>query len=222
VERELLLTGVGGQGVQLAAQVIGRAAALDGRSAMVFGLYSGMMRGGNSDSTVVVADGPIQAPPIVSHSWSAIVMHHKYWAPVVPKLRPGAVVLLNSSLFEGDIDRESLDVLDVPVNDLAAELGNPMGAGMVMVGAYAGVTGLVSVDAAVEGMRESLPPYRQQHAAANETAIRAGAEAVEPLARDAWGPQPAAGQGPQRLGEGRGWGPAPGGEAARDTAEVQR
>ncbi|HWC37580.1 MAG TPA: 2-oxoacid:acceptor oxidoreductase family protein [Acidimicrobiales bacterium] len=186
MERELLLTGVGGQGVQLAAQVIGRAAALEGRNTMVFGLYSGMMRGGNSDSTVVVADGPIEAPPIVSHSWSAIVMHHKFWAPMVTKLRPGAVVLLNSSLFEGDLDREALEVFDVPATDVAAEMGNPMGATMVMVGAYAGVTGLVGVDAAVEGMRQSLPPYRQQHAATNESAIRAGAEAVEPLAAPAW------------------------------------
>jgi Pyruvate/2-oxoacid:ferredoxin oxidoreductase gamma subunit len=69
---------------------------------------------------------------------------------------------------------------------MAAELGNPMGAAMVMVGAYAGVTGLVGVDAAVDGMRQSLPPYRQQHAAANETAIRAGAAAVELLAAPAW------------------------------------
>ncbi|TMK87611.1 MAG: indolepyruvate ferredoxin oxidoreductase subunit beta, partial [Actinobacteria bacterium] len=30
-ERELLLTGIGGQGVQLAAQVIARAAVLEGR-----------------------------------------------------------------------------------------------------------------------------------------------------------------------------------------------
>jgi Pyruvate/2-oxoacid:ferredoxin oxidoreductase gamma subunit len=186
MERELMLTGVGGQGVQLAAQVIGRAAALEGRSAMVFGLYSGAMRGGNSDSTVVVADGPIEAPPIVSHTWSAIVMHHKFWAPMVPKLRPGAVVLLNSSLFEDEIDRKAFRAFDVPVTDIAAELGNSMSASMVMAGAYASVTGLVSVDAAVEGMRESLPPYRRQHAPRNETAIRAGADAVEPLAVAAW------------------------------------
>lgn len=186
MERELMLTGVGGQGVQLAAQVVGRAAALEGRSAMVFGLYSGAMRGGNSDSTVVVADGPIEAPPIVSHTWSAIVMHHKFWAPMVPKLRPGAVVLLNSSLFEGEIDRDAFRAYDVPVTDMAAELGNPMSASMVMAGAYASITGLVSVDAAVEGMRESLPPYRRQHAPRNEAAIRAGADAVEPLAAAAW------------------------------------
>ena len=66
IERELLITGIGGQGVQLAAQVIAQAATLEGRDVMFFGIYGGMMRGGNTDSTVVVADGPITAPPVVA------------------------------------------------------------------------------------------------------------------------------------------------------------
>jgi len=82
VERELLITGIGGQGVQLAAQVIARAAALEGRSVMLLGLYGGMMRGGNTDSTVVVGEGPIEAPPVVPKAWSAIAMHDEYWAPL--------------------------------------------------------------------------------------------------------------------------------------------
>ena len=132
------LTGIGGQGVQLAAQVLARAAAVEGRQVMLFGVYSGMMRGGNSDSTIVVADTDIQAPPLISHAWSAIVMHHKFWEPMVAKLRPGAVVLVNSSLFEGDVDREAHQVIDVPVTDIAADLGNSMGASMVMVGRVRG------------------------------------------------------------------------------------
>ena len=59
MEREVLITGIGGQGVQLAAQVLARAATLEGREVMYLGLYGGMMRGGNTDSTVVVGDGPI-------------------------------------------------------------------------------------------------------------------------------------------------------------------
>ena len=77
-ERELLLTGIGGQGVQLAAHVVAGAAALEGRNVMLFGVYAGVMRGGSSDATVVVADGPVQAPPIVSHAWSALVLHPRY------------------------------------------------------------------------------------------------------------------------------------------------
>ncbi len=82
MERELLITGIGGQGVQLCAQVLARAATLEGREVMYLGLYGGMMRGGNTDSTVVVADGPILAPPVVSHAWSAIAMHDEYWPDV--------------------------------------------------------------------------------------------------------------------------------------------
>src|SRR5437763_7651629 len=118
-ERELLLTGIGGQGVQLAAQVLARAAALEGRSVMLFGVYGGVMRGGNSDATVVVADGAVQAPPIVSHSWSAIVLHPRYWEPVRARLVPDAVVVRNSSLFEGEQPVEGLQVFDIPATQIA-------------------------------------------------------------------------------------------------------
>ena len=57
---------------------------------------------------------------------------------------------------------------------------------MVMVGAYAAITGLVALDAAIAGMRESIPPYRRQHVEGNEQAIRAGWEAVDHLAAPAW------------------------------------
>ncbi len=107
MERELMLTGIGGQGVQLAAQVLARAATLEGRNVMFFGVYGGTMRGGNTDSTVVVSDGEIVSPPIISRTWSAIVMHHEFWAPLRAKLRPNAVVLLNSTLFEGELERVS-------------------------------------------------------------------------------------------------------------------
>jgi len=185
-ERELLLTGIGGQGVQLAAQVLARAAVLEGRDVMLFGVYSGVMRGGNSDATVVVADGPVQAPPIVSRAWSAIALHPRYWEPLALKLVDGAVVILNSSLFDEPVDRDRLRVVDVAATDLAAELGNPLVVSMVATGAYVAVTGLVDLDAAVAAMRESLPPYRRQHAEGNEQALRAGHDAVEPLAVPAW------------------------------------
>jgi 2-oxoglutarate ferredoxin oxidoreductase subunit gamma len=195
MERELILTGIGGQGVQLAAQVLARAATLEGRAVMLFGVYSGMMRGGNSDSTLVVAEGAVEAPPLISSSWSAIVMHHKFWPPLSGKLRPGGVAMINSSLFEGELDHGRYRVFEVPVTDLAAELGVPMAASMVMAGAYAAVTGLVEVESVIEGMRESLPPYRQQHAAGNERAIRAGFDAAEQrgtrLAAPAWEAVPA-------------------------------
>ena len=184
-ERELLLTGIGGQGVQLAAQVLARAAVLEGREVMLFGVYGGVMRGGNSDATLVVAEGPVQAPPIVSHAWSALVLHPRYWEPVRARLVPDAVVVLNSSLCEEPVDLPN--VFEVPATQVASEdLGNPMAVSMVATGAYVALTGLVGLESAIAAMEESLPSYRRQHAEANAGALRAGAALVEPLAAPAW------------------------------------
>ncbi len=84
-----MLTGIGGQGVQLAAQVLGRGAAREGRDVIYLGTYGGVMRGGNTDSTVILGDGPISSPPIVSQTWGALAMHHQFWGPVHELLRPG-------------------------------------------------------------------------------------------------------------------------------------
>ena len=65
------MTGIGGQGMQLAAAVLARAAVAEGREVQVFGSYGGMMRGGATEATVVVADGPVEAPPTVGEAWSA-------------------------------------------------------------------------------------------------------------------------------------------------------
>jgi Pyruvate/2-oxoacid:ferredoxin oxidoreductase gamma subunit len=184
-ERELLLTGIGGQGVQLAAQVVARAAALEGKDVMLFGVYGGVMRGGNSDATVVVAEGPVQAPPIVSHAWSALALHPRYWEPLAARLVPDAVVVLNSSLFDEPVDLPH--VYEVPATQVATEeLGNPMAVSMVATGAYVALTGLVALDSAVAAMEESLPSYRRQHAEGNARALRTGAALVDPLAAPAW------------------------------------
>lgn len=179
------MTGIGGQGVQLGAQVVARAAALEGREVMFFGIYGGMMRGGNTDSTVVVADEPITSPPVVSRAWSAIAMHDEFWAPLEARLRPGGLVLVNDSTFAQDI-RAPVTVHRVPATELAAEVGNPLGGTMVMIGAHSALTGLVALGSLVEAMRASIPPYRRQHIEANERALEAGFAAVPAGLYPAW------------------------------------
>ena len=172
------MTGIGGQGIQLAAQVLVRAAMAEGRQVQLFGSYGGMMRGGNTDATIVVADGPIESPPTITEAWSAIVMHHEFWPSVRDNLADNCVVMLNTSVFTGEIDRTNLTVVDIPATALAVEAGNVVAATMVMVGAYAAATQLVGVESLVGAVSEALPPYRTQHRALNEAAIRVGAQAV--------------------------------------------
>jgi 2-oxoacid:acceptor oxidoreductase gamma subunit (pyruvate/2-ketoisovalerate family) len=187
VEREVLLTGIGGQGVQLAAQVLARAALAEGRDVQMFGSYGGMMRGGNTEATVIVSDGPVEAPPTVTRAWSALVMHHEHWLPVERRLRPGAVVLVNSTVFEASIDRSRFTVVEVPATELAAAVtGHVMAASMVLLGAFGAATGLVGLEALEAAVKESLPPYRSQHLASSVAALAAGHRAVDARVTEAW------------------------------------
>ncbi len=186
MERELVITGIGGQGIQLAAQVLARAAVGAGREVQLFGSYGGMMRGGNTEATLVFADGPIEAPPTVGRAWSGMLLHHDYSEPTLRRLKAGSVVLVNSTVFEQPLDRSMLTVFDVPATAIALDVGTAMVASMVMVGAYVALTGLVPLDAVKLAVAEALPSYRARHVAINEDALDAGYVAVPPMAAPAW------------------------------------
>ena len=47
------------------------------------------MRGGPSESTVVIGDAEIQAPPIIPHCWAIVAMHPQGLDVLARKLRPG-------------------------------------------------------------------------------------------------------------------------------------
>jgi 2-oxoglutarate ferredoxin oxidoreductase subunit gamma len=186
IEREILFTGVGGQGVQLAAQVLARAAVLEGRHVMLLGTYGGTMRGGSTDATLVVADAPISTPPIVSRAWALLAMHHQFFEPSRRKLRAGSLVAVNSSVFQAPLDRRAWRVFDVPAGARASELGSPVVGAMVLIGAFARITGLVAPGALEEAMRACVPPYRRQHVELNERALRAGFELAQAGEAPAW------------------------------------
>ena len=104
MELELLMTGIGGQGIQLAAQVLARAAVYEGLFVQLFGSYGGMMRGARHRATLVIADVAVEAPPTVHSAYAAILMHHEYAATVLDRVRVGGVALVNASVFERPVN----------------------------------------------------------------------------------------------------------------------
>ena len=61
-----------------------------------------------------------------------------------------------------------------------------MTASMVMLGAYAAVTGMVSFDALDVAVAASLPSYRTQHVELNVAALGAGRDAAPSGVAPAW------------------------------------
>jgi Pyruvate/2-oxoacid:ferredoxin oxidoreductase gamma subunit len=186
VERELVMSGIGGQGVQLASSALAAAAFADGLEVQLFGSYGGMMRGGATESAVVFGTGPLEAPPTVSTAWSVILMHDEYADHARSCLVAGSLLLVNTSIVHAVATTPGTTVLEVPATTIATEVGHPMAASLVMAGAYAAATGIVSTTSLTGAVDEALPPYRAQHRALNASAVAAGAAAVEPGAVPAW------------------------------------
>lgn len=166
--------------MQLAAQVLAKAAIAAGRDVQVFGSYGGMMRGGNTDATVVVGDGPIEAPPTVTNAWSAVLVHPDFAPPTLARVRPDGLVVFNATLFASP-PREG--AVGVPATSLG---GAPVNASLVMLGAYLAMTGLVGIDLALAAVDDALPSYRKQHVAGCRHALQTGYDAAPAMRVDSW------------------------------------
>ncbi|WP_436776873.1 2-oxoacid:acceptor oxidoreductase family protein [Yinghuangia sp. YIM S09857] len=205
MQREILWTGIGGQGIQLATELLAEAAVAEGRHAMFFGSYGGMMRGGNSDTTLVLGDEPVRSPPTIGSTWSALVLHPAHAAATLGKLRPDGVLVLNTTLC-GSGSRSAGagadgagngglgaghpgPVVGVPATELATASGSANAVTMVALGAYAAATRIAALDSLIARLPHVLPPYRHRHLATNEAALRAGYAAAAPLL-DAWAAPP--------------------------------
>ena len=177
MEREVIITGIGGQGIQLMAKVLAQAATRAGKQVMLFGIYGGMMRGGSSESTVVISETEIQAPPIIPHTWNVLAMHPMGLADIAAKLRAGGVLFVNSTLVHR-APRDDVRLLQMPATRMAEEAGNIMGAGMIALGAFCAATKLVDHAAVVAAMRDCLPPHRQHLAEMNVKLLDQGADFI--------------------------------------------
>ena len=169
------MTGVGGQGIQLIAKLLAQAAMREGRQVMMFGLFMGTIRGGSSESTVVVADREIAAPPIIPAAWAVVAMHPAGLPALERKARPGGVLVLNATLVAEPTGWDGVRRLAVPATELAKAMGQVMGASMIALGAFVAATGIVSVPSLDAALGDVLPPHRRKLIDTNRACIARGA-----------------------------------------------
>lgn len=169
------MTGIGGQGIQLVAKLLAEAAIREGRQVMMFGIFMGMIRGGSSDSTVVLADDEIVSPPIVPEVWGVLAMHPEGLPKLAPKVRPGGMLVRNATMVVQSPAWDGVRDVAVPATDLAKEMGQPLGASMIGLGALAEASRVVALGSLVEALATVLPPHRQKHVAANRACLERGA-----------------------------------------------
>jgi Pyruvate/2-oxoacid:ferredoxin oxidoreductase gamma subunit len=101
-------------------------------------------------------------------------------------MRPGAVVVVDSTVFKGPPDCPDCLVVAVPATERAAAAGRVQGASMLALGAYAAATGVVSLPSLRAAAHQVLPPYRAGAAAGNADALEAGYASVEHRLVEVW------------------------------------
>ena len=103
MERSVVFAGFGGQGLLFTGQVLARAAIKDGLEVFWIPSYGPEMRGGTASCTVIVGDQPIGSP-VVDRFDAAVVMNLPSLRKFGPRVAPGGLLILNTSLL-GDEDR---------------------------------------------------------------------------------------------------------------------
>jgi 2-oxoglutarate ferredoxin oxidoreductase subunit gamma len=173
---EITIAGFGGQGILLAGKLLAQTAMKAGKQVSFMPSYGAEVRGGTANCMVVIADEPI-ASPMVSRPDSLIAMNKASLSKFAPCVKNNGLLVMNSSLIdcEPDVDK-SIDVLAVPADDIAVELGSQKSANMVALGAYLQRRGLFSVDAAAKSLPDVLAERYHKTLPVNTEALRRGAE----------------------------------------------
>ena len=169
------ISGFGGQGVISAGYLLAQAGMMEGKEVSFFPAYGAEMRGGTANCSVVVASEEVSTP-IVSSPDTAIVLNEPSLAKFEPMVKPGGLLIINSSLVNSKATRTDIKVLYVPCNEIANELGNAKVMNMVALGAFAAVTGAMSIDAIGKALPKVYKKLKPEVIELNMKALKRGAE----------------------------------------------
>lgn len=182
----IALAGEGGQGVQAVAEIIAEAAYNEGKQAIYIPNFGLEQRGGVSVAFIQVSDRRIGAPKftkgdvVVALSHRAVQRTHTYSGP-------DTIYVYDSSfqLSPEELPKEAAKIISIPALDKSKEL-HPRVFNIIVMGVVVGLTGVVSYEAAKEGLEKQLgykfeknPQLRELNYRALDAGIQMAQEAVK-------------------------------------------
>ena len=160
----ILISGTGGQGIIAAGEFLTEALFRAGREVMFTRSYGSVARGGSCRSEVIVSDSEIydlqldKADILIAMSPAAF---RKYQG----RAKKGALVIVDSavlrSLGEGEA-RTDVDLRHLPATEMAVELGNPIVANMVLLGALSRLSDVLSLEDLRDAVNALMRPSMRE------------------------------------------------------------
>lgn len=176
MERDLIVAGFGGQGVMMLGTLLaqGTCDSTD-KNVTYFPSYGAEMRGGTANCYVAISDEEIGAPVMETVS-DLIVFNQPSLDRFLEKLAPGGALFCNTSIADPKIDRDDVTVVEVPVTQMAIDMGEPKVLNIIMLGAYIGYTEVVDKEVILGEIRKKLGAKKPELLPLNEEAFEKGFE----------------------------------------------
>ncbi len=182
MRHDLLIAGFGGQGVLLAGTVLAYAAIVEGQNVSYLPSYGPEKRGGAAMCTVVITNDEVGSP-VIGNPSVGLLLNQLSLDKYGPRIKTGGICIVNSSLADtSSFDRHDIDILEIPMNEIAMHLGDARLVNMVALGAYAAKTGAVSMSSLEIALKNALPERNHKFIPVNLLAINAGAERIKDAA----------------------------------------
>ncbi len=152
---EIRIGGSGGQGVVLAAQILGKAAVLDGKNALQTQAYGAEARGSLAKSEVIISDGRIGFPAVRKPD-VLMVMTQEALDKLLKDLKETGILIVDSTNVTAIPDTKA-KVFKIPITETAKKtFGEAIYANMVMLGVFTKITKLVSVESIEKTIQENV------------------------------------------------------------------
>lgn len=174
MQTEIIFSGFGGQGALFAGQMLGFAAMDAGHDVTWMPSYGPEMRGGTANCTVVIADEEIGSPTIKNPK-AAVVMNLPSLDKFEPRIVPGGVLIVNSSLVNREPTRKDITWVMIPAQDIAEMIGPRRLLNMVMLGALLEKLPILSLQEIKSALAAHLPERHKKLLPSNMEALDKGA-----------------------------------------------
>jgi 2-oxoglutarate ferredoxin oxidoreductase subunit gamma len=178
MQTEIIFAGFGGQGIMFAGQVLSYAAMEQGKEVTWIPSYGPEMRGGTANCTVTIADEEIGSP-LVKNPPAALVMNLPSLDKYEPLVKPGGVLVINTSMVDRPPARSDILNLSVPCNTIAEEIGDRRLANMVAVGALLTGLPLLTIADIEATLSAHMPGRHKDLLPKNIEALHRGAESAQ-------------------------------------------
>jgi 2-oxoglutarate ferredoxin oxidoreductase subunit gamma len=155
MQNEIQFAGFGGQGIMLMGQILAQAAMKAGFEVVWIPSYGPEMRGGTAYCTVVISDSPIGSP-IIRNPKHLVAMNRPSLEKFAPAVKPGGVIFINSSIIDIEAGRDDVDVLKVPIIEIAREIGSIKTANIIALAAFVTRSNVIDFDLLKESVREKF------------------------------------------------------------------